>query len=276
MTTIPPTEQRNPRSTHLGELTAREVVELMDNEETETLQAVRQAASALGKAAEVVAARFLAGGRTVLLGSGTSGRIALQEVAEMPPTFGVPAEQFMAFGAGGPSMGQFAITASEDDIEAAPRTLDALGVGAGEVVIGVAASGTTPFVVAGVAWARRAGAWTCGLANNPETPLLEVADLGILLDTGPEVLTGSTRLKAGTAQKLALNRITTAAMVQSGRVVENHMVDVVVTIDKLRERSIRMVADLTGTTSGCARELLEGNEWSVRRALRAAGSAPAG
>jgi len=270
MTPPRPTEQRNPRSKGLGKLSARKIVLLMNDEEEQSLEAVRLAASSIAQAAEAVAARFEGGGRTIFLGSGTSGRIALQEVSEIPPTFGVDPDRFLAFGAGGESMGSAGITRSEDDVEAAPKMLSSLRVGALDAVIGVAASGTTPFVVAGIVWARTAGAWTCGIANNPDTALLEKAELPILLSTGPEVLTGSTRLKAGTAQKLALNRITTAAMVRSGRVVENHMVDIVVTIDKLRERAVRIVADLAHTSLECARDLLEESDWSVREALRKA------
>ena len=270
MSELPPTEQRNPRSMGLGALSVADVVALMDDEEQRTLAAVRAAAPAIAAAAERVAACFAAGGRTVLLGSGTSGRIALGEVAEMPPTFGVSAEQFIALGAGGRSLGAAAITTSEDDVDAGPRALRELGVGPSDAVIGVAASGTTPFVIAGVDAARAAGAWTCGIANNPRTPLLERSEHAILLATGPEVLSGSTRLQAGTAQKLALNRITTAAMVGCGRVVENHMVDVVVTIDKLRDRAVRIVSDLAELTSEGARALLERHGWSVRDALTAA------
>jgi N-acetylmuramic acid 6-phosphate etherase len=271
MTDLPRTEQRNPRSLALGRLSAREVVELMDAEEAASIEAVRSAAASLANAAEAVAERFIDGGRTIFLGSGTSGRMAIQEVSEIPPTFGVSPERFVALVAGGPTTGPSAITASEDDVEAAPRELEALGVGPRDAVLGLAASGTTPFVVAGVTFAARSGAWTCGIANNAGTPLLAAADVPILLDTGPEVLTGSTRLKAGTAQKLALNRITTAAMVRSGRVVENHMVDVVVTLDKLRERAVRIVADLSGTRPERARRALERSDWCIRRALEALG-----
>lgn len=270
MTVIPSTERRNPRSTRLGELTAGEVVALMDDEELHTLAAVRAASPALAQAAEEVAARFKSGGRTVLFGSGTSGRIALQEVAELPPTFGVSPDRFLAFAAGGPSIGPAGITESEDDIYAAPLELRSLGIGPQDAVIGIAASGTTPFVLAAIAAARTAGAWTCGIANNPRTPLLGRSDLPILLMTGPEVLCGSTRLKAGTAQKLALNRITTAAMVCCGRVMQNHMVDVVVTIDNLRNRAVRIVADLGPASASRARALLEQHAWSVRDAVDAA------
>lgn len=173
----------------------------------------------------------------------------------------------MTLGAGGRSLGAAAITTSEDDVAAAPRALAELGIGPGDAVIGVAASGTTPFVIAGIDAGNGAGAWTCAIANNPGTPVLQRAAHAIFLDTGPEVLTGSTRLQAATAQKLALNRITTAAMVRCGRVVENHMVDVVVTIDKLRDRAVRIVSDLCDVAPDAARARLERAGWSVRGAL---------
>lgn len=272
MTDLPRTEQRNPRSMDLGTLGVADVVALMDDAEDCTLAAVRAAAPAVAAAAERVAQCFAGGGRTVLLGSGTSGRIALGEVAELPPTFGIGADRFVTLGAGGRSLGAAAITASEDDIDAARRALAKLGIGPGDAIIGLAASGTTPFVVAGIDAGNSAGAWTCGIANNPGTPVLERAVHAILLDTGPEVLTGSTRLQAGTAQKLALNRITTAAMVRCGRVVENHMVDVVVTIDKLRDRAVRIVGDLCDIAPDIARARLERAGWSVRDALAGAAS----
>jgi N-acetylmuramic acid 6-phosphate etherase len=169
--------------------------------------------------------------------------------------------------AGGPLMGPTAITRSEDDEQAAPEALRALRIGSGDAVIGLAASGTTPFVRAGVRAAADAGAWTCGIAHNPGAPLLADGELGILLDTGPEVLTGSTRLKAGTAQKLALNRITTAAMVLAGRVADNHMIELTGSNAKLRARAIRIVMDLAALDRAEATRRLEAAEWSVRAAL---------
>lgn len=264
---LPPTEQRNPASHSLGELPAADVIALMNAEEHRTLWAVEQAAPLLARAAEKVADVFSNGGRTVFLGAGTSGRIALQEAAELPPTFGVPEQAFTVMAAGGALMGPSAITQTEDDVLAAPEALKAMRIGPGDAVIGLAASGTTPFVRAGVRAAAIAGAWTCGIAHNPDTPLLTDGELGILLDTGPEVLTGSTRLKAGTAQKLALNRITTAGMVLAGRVVSNHMIDLTGSNDKLRARAIRIVIDLAGLDEPTARQRLEAVNWSVRGAL---------
>jgi N-acetylmuramic acid 6-phosphate etherase len=266
---VPPTEQRNPASRRLAELGALDVISLMTSEEHRVLAAIEQAGPQLALAAEAVAASFAAGGRTIFVGAGTSGRLALQEAAELPPTFGVPEGSFVVLAAGGQAAGPAAIARTEDDAEAAPRALERLAVGRADAVIGIAASGTTPFVRAGLQAAARAGAWTCAIANNPGAPLLSDASLGILLDTGPEVLTGSTRLKAGTAQKLALNRITTAAMVLAGRVIENHMADMSGSNQKFRQRSVRMVADLTGTDPGTAEQLLVAAGWSIRGAIGA-------
>ena len=265
---LPRTEQRNPLSRGLGELPAADVIAVMNRAEHQVLAAVEQATPLLTRAAERVAAVFAAGGRTVFLGAGTSGRIALQEAAELPPTFGVPPESFTVMAAGGALMGPTAITWDEDDVHAAPDALRAMRIGPGDAVIGLAASGTTPFVRAGVQAAARARAWTCGIAHNPGAPLLDDGELGILLDTGPEVLTGSTRLKAGTAQKLALNRITTAAMVLAGRVAGNHMIDLTGSTQKLRARAVRIVMDLGGLDEVHASQRLEAAGWSVRAALQ--------
>ena len=264
---LPPTEQRNPASRHLSELDAPGVINLMASEDYRVLEAVEQAGPYLAVAAGKVASAFLIGGRTIFIGAGTSGRIALQEVAELPPTFGVPESSFLVLAASGPTAGSAVIARTEDDELAAPESIATLRVGHHDVIVGLAASGTTPFVRAGMKAAAQAGAWTCGIANNPGSPLLGDGDLGIVLDTGPEILTGSTRLKAGTAQKLALNRITTAAMVTAGRVVQNHMIDMYGSNQKFRQRSIRMIVDLTGVEPEAAERLLRQSNWSVRRAL---------
>lgn len=267
-TELPPTERRNPASARLSELSGAEVVELMNTEERRVLAAVENASPLITEAAGKVAAAFRGGGRTVFIAGGTGALIALQEAAELPPTFGVAAGRFPVLTAGGDLMGATAVTRSEDDVDAAAAALRRLGIGAGDVVIALAASGTTPFVVGGLRAAAGTGAWTCGISSNPGTPLLRVGDLGIYLDTGPEVLTGSTRLKAGTAQKLVLNRITTAAMVAAGRVAGNHMVELTGFNDKLRRRAVRIVMDLAGLGEEEARARLERAGWYVRDALR--------
>ncbi|MFC5910477.1 N-acetylmuramic acid 6-phosphate etherase [Streptacidiphilus monticola] len=275
MTPDPPletlrTEQPHPDSVDLGSMTADQALQLMERHEHAVLDALVAAHDALAAAAERVAAVYLAGGRTVLLGSGTSGRLALQEVSELPATFGVPAEQFPALLATRAPIGPAAVAASEDDTEGVARALRERGIGPGDAVIGLAASGRTPFVLAAIRQARAAGAWTCGIANNPGTPLLCEAELGVLLDTGPELLTGSTRMKAGTAQKIALNRITTAAMALAGRIHGNYMVEMRAGNGKLRERAVRIVADLAQCDPATARGLLAAHDWHIGDALRAA------
>jgi N-acetylmuramic acid 6-phosphate etherase len=270
---LPPTEQRNPASGRLGELPAAGVAALMNAEEQRVLTAVGNVTPLIAVAAGKVAAAFRGGGRTIFVGAGTSGWIALQEAAELPPTFGVPADRFAVLAAGGELMGAAAITRIEDDVRAAPAALRRLGAGPGDVIIALAASGTTPFVRAGLQAGVQAGAWTCGISSNPGTPLLREGDLGIFLDTGPEILTGSTRLKAGTAQKLVLNRITTAAMVVAGRVAENHMVELTGFNHKLRQRALRIVMDLARVDEDQARARLEQAGWHVRDALQIEGTA---
>jgi len=262
------TEQRHPRSTGLGAMDAHAVIALMESEEHVVIDALRRAHDELTRTAEEVASSYLCGGRIVLLGAGTPGRLAVQEVSELPATFGVPPEQFIAFVASKAPVGPAAIAATEDSIEAVRDELLAMQIGPSDVVIGIASSGRTPFVLAGVEAAMEAGAWTCGIANCAGTPLLGAGTIGILLDTGPELLTGSTRLKAGTAQKVALNRITTAAMVLAGRVRNNYMIEMRATNGKLRDRAIRILTDLAGLTPSDALSLLRNSDWHVGDALR--------
>jgi N-acetylmuramic acid 6-phosphate etherase len=258
------TEARNPRSYGLDKMSAREIVRLMNEEEQIVLRVMTQAEQAIAVAIEHAAEAFQRGGRVVYLGAGTSGRIETMDAAEMPPTFGISSDRFIAIVAGGNLSIGTAIEDAEDDPHAAIVALNAIGLTRSDVVIGVAASGTTPFVLGGIRHARQKGIWTCGIANNKNAPLLETADHAILLDTGPEILTGSTRLKAATAQKLVLNRISTGAMVLSGKVVENLMVDVKAKNAKLKERCVRIVVDLCPVTTDEARDLLERHDWNIR------------
>ena len=263
------TESRNPRSYGLDKMSAAQIVRLMNEEEQSVLRALQLAEEQIALAIEKAAEAFQNGGRVFYLGAGTSGRIATMDAAEMPPTFGTDPDRFIAIIAGGATAGQTAVEDAEDSTSASILALNEYELCQRDIVIGLAASGRTPFVVSGLRHARQKGVWTCGIANNKNTPVLEVADLGILMDTGPEVLTGSTRLKAGTSQKLVLNRISTAAMVLSGKVIENLMVDVKAKNAKLKERCIRIVRDLAPVTKDEAYEALEQNAWNVRQALNA-------
>lgn len=254
---------------------AIEIIRLMNNEETLVLKALAEAEPALALASEKVAKCFSNGGRVVYVGSGTSGRVAMMDAAEMPPTFGIEANRFVAVISGGNSAEGTAREDAEDDEHAAIQAINSLQLEREDIVIGITASGRTPFVIAAVRHARQKGLFTIAIVNNLRTPLEETAELAIVLDTGPEVLTGSTRLKAGTAQKLALNRISTAAMVLSGKVVENLMVDVKAKNQKLKERCARIVCDLTPVTIDEAWEVLDRNGWNVRAAIHTIRTTPA-
>jgi N-acetylmuramic acid 6-phosphate etherase len=273
MSAIPPTEQRHPASGQLDRMAPLAVIELMNRDEAKVLDALATVEQQLADAAVQVAARLSdqAGGRLILAAAGTGARVAQQECGEVPVSFGLPADRMLALVAGRRFLGDAPLAATEDEIADVPAALWAIGVGPADAVIGLAASGTTPFVRACVQQARQLGAWTCGIANNPGSPLLADADLGICLDTGPEIVTGSTRLKAATAQKLALNRITTAAMVRCGHVIGNEMVDMAVSNAKLRDRARRIVVDLTGCTPAAATAALEATSWNIRAALVAVG-----
>ncbi|HMS54140.1 MAG TPA: N-acetylmuramic acid 6-phosphate etherase [Fimbriimonadaceae bacterium] len=261
------TESRNPRSIGLDKMSAREIVRLMNEEELVVMRALKAVEEPLAEAAQRAADAFKNGGRVIYAGSGTSGRIATMDAAEMPPTFGISTDRFVAIVSGGDAAQAAAKEDAEDDTHEAVVALNDLSLSRKDVVVGIAASGRTPFVVAAVNHARDKGVWTCGIANNRNTPLLLNADLGILLDTGPEILTGSTRLKAGTAQKLALNRISTTAMVLAGKTVSNLMIDVKANNQKLRERCCRIVQDLTSMTKEEAWQALETNGWNVREVI---------
>jgi N-acetylmuramic acid 6-phosphate etherase len=250
-------------------MSPEQIVRLMNEEEHAVLRALQAEEANIATAMEHVARAFTTGGRVFYIGAGTSGRIATMDAAEMPPTFGIEPDRFVAIIAGGQSAGTTAVEDAEDDLLASVTALNAHDLTPNDVVIGLAASGSTPFVVSAIRHARQKGVWTCGIANNRNTPLLESAELGIFLDTGPEVLTGSTRLKAGTSQKLILNRISTGAMVLAGKVIENLMVDVKAKNVKLKERCIRIVRELAPVTKDEAADALEQHAWSVRRALDA-------
>ena len=261
------TESRNPRSYGLDKMTAREIVRLMDEEEHVVFRAMQNAQPQIAEAIEKVAECYRNGGRIFYVGSGTSGRIATADAAEMPPTFGIEPDRFIAIVSGGSVSNEKAIEDAEDDATAPIQILNLMGVGPNDVVIGLAASGVTAFVLSAIKHASQKGSWTCGISNNKNTPLLEIADHGILLDTGPEILTGSTRLKAGTSQKLTLNRISTGAMVLNGKVIENLMVDVKANNIKLRERCVRIVCELSNATSDEARAQLDQCDYNIRTAI---------
>jgi N-acetylmuramic acid 6-phosphate etherase len=261
------TEALNPRSAALDTMSALEIVTLMNEEDASVPTSIRPALPAIAAFVEAVTVRLRAGGRLFYAGAGTSGRLAVIDAVECVPTFSVSPQLVTPIMAGGDPAITRSVEGAEDDVEQARRDVEAAGVGAGDALVGVAASGTTPWVIAVIEAARGLGAVTAGMTNNADTPVLRAADHAIAAVTGPEVLSGSTRLKAGTAQKLMLNMISTATMVRLGKVHGNRMVDVAVTNTKLRWRAEGIVADLVGCTPGAAADLLDAADEEVKTAV---------
>jgi N-acetylmuramic acid 6-phosphate etherase len=242
----------------------RTLEELIDGNRR-AVEAVEAARPQLERAAEEIVKRLAEGGRLVYAGAGTSGRLALQDAAELPPTFGF--DRTVVLIAGGSGAGTQAREGAEDDAAEAATEIAAARVGPSDVVIGIAASGRTPYTIAAVEAAARSGALTIGMANNPGTPLLEAAQIPICLDTGPEVLAGSTRLAAGTAQKVALNALSTASLVRLGGAYRNLMVGMAPSNEKLRRRAVAIVDKATGAGEEPAREALRRAGGSIRAAV---------
>jgi N-acetylmuramic acid 6-phosphate etherase len=263
---LPATERRNEATSGLDLLATRELVSTIVSESATALAAVQDASAAIAGAVDVVVARLRAGGRLHYVGAGTSGRLGVLDAAECPPTFGTPPELVQGHIAGGPSALVRAVEGAEDDAEAGAHEMRAAASRA-DVVIGISASGEAPYVVAAIVAARALGAATIGIANDPAATLVKAAEHAIVLETGPEVLGGSTRLNAGTAQKLALNALSTAAMVRLGKVYDNLMVDVVASNEKLRRRAVGLVKALVVCDDAVASELLRHAGGSVKVAV---------
>ena len=271
-----PTERRNPRSMQLDRMPVSGALELMWSEEETVPAALRTQRKAVERLVRHVADAFAAGGRLFYVGAGTSGRLGVLDASECPPTFRTSPEQVQGIMAGGVKALHSAVEGAEDDFAAGAEAVRSRGVGKHDVVMGIAASGRTPFVWGALAEAKRRGARTALLCFNPHLVFARGhrPDVVIAPDLGPEVLTGSTRLKAGTATKLVLNAVTTLAMVRSGKVVGNLMVDLNPSNVKLRDRAVRIVSELTGADPTTAKEALERHRWIVAKAadtLRIAG-----
>jgi len=246
--TISTTEAHNPASESIDSLSALEIVRLMNAEDSRIAEAVGREAAAIAQAIEVIADRLRAGGRLVYLGAGTSGRLGVLDAAECPPTFSTPPELVVGLIAGGDTAIRRAVEGAEDHPEFAVADLERIALGAKDVLVGIATSGRTPYVIGGLMHARAIGAYAIGLSCNDTSALEGVADLVIVPVVGAEVISGSTRLKAGTATKMVLNMLSTGAMVQLGKTYGNLMVDLKATNEKLLVRTRRIVAALTGLT----------------------------
>lgn len=262
-----PTEARNPASERLDELTSIELVDLMNREDGAVAAAVATQRVPLAQAIDVLAERLACGGRLIYLGAGTSGRLGVLDAAECPPTFQSPPEQVVGLIAGGQGAMFRAVEGAEDSPRLAEIDLEAIHLTAADVVCGIATSGRTPYVLGGVRYARSVGAFTLGVVCTPESELAREVDVCVAPVVGPEVLTGSTRLKAGTATKLVLNTLTTAAMVRLGKSFGNLMVDLKATNTKLVARANRIVRVCTGLDAVAAGELLTRCEGEVKTAI---------
>ncbi|HEY8835929.1 MAG TPA: N-acetylmuramic acid 6-phosphate etherase [Chthoniobacterales bacterium] len=261
------TEQRNPHSENLEKLSARELVELFVEEESFVQEALRKKTDSLARAIEMVTKSLRGGGRLFYVGAGTSGRLGVLDASEIPPTFSAPPDMVQGIIAGGATALSRSVEGAEDDRGSGALAIEERGVTAADVVCGISASGRAPFVIGALIEAKKRGTHTILLTCNPERARLEGCDLEIDLAPGPELLTGSTRLKAGTATKIALNIISTGAMVALGKVRGNLMIDLTISNTKLRDRAIRLVAELAKCDRVEAAERLETHHWNVRAAL---------
>jgi N-acetylmuramic acid 6-phosphate etherase len=250
------TEQANPRSRGLDTKSALEIVRVMNREDASVAPAVRRELPKIARAVDAIVTAFRKGGRLLYVGAGSSGRMAFLDAAECPPTFGTPPRMVQAILAGGKRAIAKAVEGAEDSARNGKRDLLKSGLTRRDVVVGIAASGTTPYVLAAIKLARRRGAVTIGITSNPRSPLARQVDISIAPDTGPEVISGSTRMKAGTAQKMVLNMLSTASMVRLGRVYEHWMIQMTLTNEKLRRRSARILEQATGVSASAARHAL--------------------
>jgi len=260
------TEARNPKARGLESFTTRQILELMNDEDATVPAAVRAALPAIEKAVEAIVGAIAMDGHILYVGAGTSGRLGVLDASEAPPTFGVEPHLFRGINAGGDSALRSSIEGAEDEEWAGRRDV-AQAVRRNDVIVGISASGRAPYVIGGLEAGENVASATIGITCDADSPLARAADIAIVVDVGPEVLAGSSRLKAGTATKLVLNMLSTAAMIRSGRTRGDLMVDLRPTNAKLRARAIRMVQDETGLSEAEALARLEAAGWSVRKAL---------
>jgi N-acetylmuramic acid 6-phosphate etherase len=262
-----PTEAALESSRGLDEMGAEEMLRLIHSEDGHAHAAVGRVLPQMAEAVEVLACALLGGGRWFNVGAGTSGRIGVLDASELPPTFGVSSRRVQALIAGGDRALRHAVEGAEDDPHAGAFELEERGVTLGDVVVGISASGTTPYVLGAIESAAKRGARTIGITCDPGSPLADSVEIAILPEVGPEVVTGSTRMKGGLAQKMILAALSTAVMVRMGRVRGNHMTHVSPVSSKLRDRAVRILMELGGVDDTRAHALLRQTGGSVEQAL---------
>lgn len=261
------TEKRNPKTINLDILSPLEIVTLMNEEDAKVHEAVAAHLNEIAKTVSLGIEAIENGGRIIYMGAGTSGRLGVLDAAECPPTFGVSPETVTGLIAGGETAFTKAVEGAEDSMELGENDLKNIHLCAKDLVIGIAASGRTPYVMGGLEYARSLGCHTAALSCNPDSQIGKKAEIAIDVVTGPEVLSGSTRLKAGTATKMVLNMISTAVMAKTGRIYQNLMVDVIQTNEKLKSRALRIVTEATGCDQKTAISALREAEGSCKKAI---------
>ena len=260
-------EQRNPNTLHIDSLPSLGIVTLLNNEDKLVALAVEKNLPQIAQAVERIVAAFQAGGRLVYMGAGTSGRLGVLDASECPPTFGVPSSMVVGLIAGGETALRNAVEGAEDNLAAGEQDLRHINFSRKDVLVGIAASGRTPYVIGGLNYAKQLGATTVSLVSNPNAAMSDIADIAITTAVGPEALTGSSRLKSGTAQKMVLNMLTTAAMIRLGKCYQNLMVDVQATNQKLKARAIRIVMQATDCDQITAEQTLHTTNGNAKLAI---------
>ncbi|MCL6265406.1 N-acetylmuramic acid 6-phosphate etherase [Flagellimonas myxillae] len=253
---------------HLEKMSTNEILEGINQEDKQVAEAVEQVLPQLAKLIDGIVERFEKGGRLFYIGAGTSGRLGILDASEIPPTFGMPHDRVIGLMAGGDVAIRKSVEHAEDDTQQAWKDLLEYNVDANDVLVGIAASGTTPYVLGGLEDAKKHGILTGGITNNPGSPLAKLADVAIEINVGPEFLTGSTRMKSGTSQKLALNMISTALMIRTGRVKGNKMVNMQLSNNKLVDRGTRYLVEALGLGYDDAQKALK-KYGSVKKAIEA-------
>ena len=261
------TEQRNPNSMHVDSLSALEIVQLMNEEDKQVPLAIEKCLPQIAQAAECIVAAFQQGGRLVYIGAGTSGRLGVLDASECPPTFGVSPEIVKGIIAGGERALRHPIEGAEDSKAQAVVDLQTIHFSSKDVLVGIAASGRTPYVIGALEYAKSLGSVTVSIASNPNSAMANIVDIAIDTVVGPEVLTGSSRLKSGTAQKLVLNMLTTASMILMGKCYQNLMVDVQASNEKLKARAICIVMQATDCDKALAEETLKQADQNAKLAI---------
>ena len=261
------TKKRNPNSMHVDSWSALEIVQLMNQEDKQVPLAIEKCLPQIAQAVECIVAAFQQGGRLVYIGAGTSGRLGVLDASECPPTFGVSPEMVKGIIAGGERALRHPIEGAEDSKAQAVVDLQTIQFSSKDVLVGIAASGRTPYVIGALEYAKSLGSVTVSIASNPNSAMANIVDIAIDTVVGPEVLTGSSRLKSGTAQKLVLNMLTTASMILMGKCYQNLMVDVQASNEKLKARAIRIVMQATDCDKALAEEILKLADQNAKLAI---------